>query len=387
MSQLCAQPLELKIDLSASSSASFNERSNLWVVDDEAANFTVIELLLSQESYSLTHFNSGIDLLAAIQQTLPDIILLDVMMPGIDGIEVCHRLKRSPVTRHIPILMVTALSSKSDLARCLEAGADDFISKPVNGVELRARVRSLLRMKRQYDDLQQLLTLRDEMLQLRTDLSNMVIHDLRNPLASISLSCQILQMYGLEPRTSQKVDQIEYATHRLESMIDSLLVTAKLEAGKLQVVPEPIDLPDLIQEVYQEFQAIAQQQQVSLALALPSQPSNLCGDPTLLRRVLDNLVANAVKFAPSNSTVTIAVQPTVDRLTIQVCDQGAGISPEQRETIFAKFEIGQHMPHVKQLGLGLAFCKMAVEAHNGSLTVTDNQPQGCIFAISLPQSV
>lgn len=379
MPQLCPpQPNTPTIDPSLD-----NDQPKLWIVDDEAANFTVIELLLSQESYALTHLSNAIALLETVEQCLPDLILLDVMMPGIDGIEACHRLKRSPLTRHIPILMVTALSAKEDLARCLEAGADDFISKPVNGLELRARVRSLLRMKRQYDELQQLLVIRDEMLQLRTDLSNMVIHDLRNPLSNISLSCQILQMYGLDDRITRKIDQIEYATHRLESMIDSLLVTAKLEAGKLQVVLEPIDLQVLVQSVYQEFMAIAQQQQVTLALSLPPQTIQLLADSTLLRRVLDNLVANAVKFAPSDSVVTIALESTPETIALQVCDQGQGISPDQRETIFAKFEIGQHVPNVKQLGLGLAFCKMAVEAHDGYLTVSDNQPQGCIFTITL----
>jgi two-component system, sensor histidine kinase and response regulator len=356
----------------------------LWVVDDEPSNLTVIELLLSQVDYQLAYFDRGMPMLEAMQHMLPDLILLDVMMPGIDGIELCHRLKRDERTKHIPIIMVTALSSREDLARCLEAGADDFISKPLNGLELRARVRSLLRIKRQYDELQGLLHVRDEMLQLRMDLSHMVIHDLRNPLANILLSCQILQMRGLDDRTGQKIQQIEYAGHRLESMIDGLLVTAKLESGKLALHPTIVDLTDLVESVSAEFAAIAQQQGVTLVQERADAPVLIQGDAALLRRVLDNLLSNALKFAPDQSEVTLAVLAHDDQVLLQVRDRGKGVSPELREQIFAKFEIGQHLPQMKQIGLGLAFCKMVVEAHGGQIQVGDHHPIGCMFTITLP---
>jgi two-component system, sensor histidine kinase and response regulator len=358
----------------------------LWAVDDEPNNLTVVELLLSQEAYDLSYFDRGLSLLDAMQQQLPDLILLDVMMPGIDGIELCHQLKRDDRTKHIPIIMVTALNSREDLARCLEAGADDFISKPLNGLELRARVRSLLRIKRQYDELQELLNVREEMLQLRMDLSHMVIHDLRNPLANILLSCQILQMRGLDDRTAPKVQQIEYAGHRLETMIDGLLITAKLESGKLALHPVAVDLPELIQTVGAEFGAIATQQSVNLVQEVATGPLTIQGDIALLRRVLDNLLSNALKFAPAHSDVTLAVLRHDDRVLLQVRDQGQGVNPELREQIFAKFEIGQHLPQVKQMGLGLAFCKMVVEAHGGQIQVGDNDPTGCVFTITLPCS-
>ncbi|MBE9030720.1 hybrid sensor histidine kinase/response regulator [filamentous cyanobacterium LEGE 11480] len=358
---------------------------NLWVVDDEENNLTVVELLLTQANYELSYFNSAMPMLEAIQHNLPDLILLDVMMPGIDGIELCRRLKQDARTKHVPIIMVTALSSREDLARCLDAGADDFISKPLNGLELRARVKSLLRIKRQYDELQTLVHLRDEMLNLRVDLSNMVIHDLRNPLANILLSCQIMQMRGMDDRNMKKIQQIEYSGHRLESMIDSLLVTAKLESGKLALQPDTVNLHQLIAQVMQEFRAIAEQQTVNLVQELTPAPLYVQGDATLLRRVLDNLLSNALKFAPAESEVTLAVLSHDQHVILQVRDQGKGVQPELREQIFSKFEIGQHLPQVKQMGLGLAFCKMVVEAHEGQIQVEDNQPKGCVFTIRLPR--
>jgi two-component system, sensor histidine kinase and response regulator len=376
--------LSLSDNLTTTASAAYK----LWVVDDEPNNLTVVELLLSQSAYDLSYFDRGLSLLEAMQPQphliLPDLILLDVMMPGIDGIELCHQLKRDDRTKHIPIIMVTALSSREDLARCLDAGADDFISKPLNGLELRARVRSLLRIKRQYDELQELLHVRDEMLQLRMDLSHMVIHDLRNPLANILLSCQILQMRGLDDRTAPKVQQIEYAGHRLETMIDGLLITAKLESGKLALHPVDVDLPELIQTVGAEFGAIATQQSVNLIQEIATGPLTVQGDAALLRRVLDNLLSNALKFAPPHSDVTLAVLRHDDRVLLQVRDQGQGVNPALRDQIFAKFEIGQHLPQVKQMGLGLAFCKMVVEAHGGQIQVGDHDPTGCVFTITLP---
>jgi two-component system, sensor histidine kinase and response regulator len=349
--------------------------STIVVVDDELANLEVVDLLLARENYELLKFDDPCVVEAAIALMPPDVILLDVMMPGLDGIELCRRLKSQPSTAHIPIIMVTALSGKENLARCLDSGADDFIGKPFNGTELRARIRSLLRIKQQYDQLQALLNQRE-------DLTNMVIHDLRNPLANILLSCQILRLY--DDGHKKQIDQIEYASHRLETMIDSLLITAKLESGKLLLQRTELDLEQLIQVTMADFQAIASQQNIKLDFECPSLPIVLSADTTLLRRVFDNLITNSLKFAPAQSTVTITIAAVQERVTIQIKDQGRGVSPELREQIFAKFTIGEYQPQIQQIGLGLAFCKMAIEAHDGSIAVSQNHPQGCIFTIDLP---
>jgi two-component system sensor histidine kinase/response regulator len=167
----------------------------ILVIDDQIDNFDVIELLLSREEYNLFYSSSGPRAFALMENIHPDLIILDVMMPEMDGIEVCRRLKKNPQSQHIPVLMVTALNTKEDLARCLEEGADDFLSKPIEGMELKARVHSLLRIKRQYDQLQNLIKLREEALQLWEELSKMIIHNLRNSLADKSLSFYIFLRY------------------------------------------------------------------------------------------------------------------------------------------------------------------------------------------------
>ena len=182
---------------------------SMIIVDDEPDNFDVIETLLSEQDYQLHYAARGQKAIASLDIFEPDLILLDVMMPGIDGIEICRQIKAMSKWQAVPIIMVTALSSKSDLANCLTAGADDFISKPVNAIELRARVHSMLRIKHQYDDLQSLLKLREDMVK-------MVVHDLRNPLAGILLGLELIKRidYPIEKQQTQ-LARLDYCTQAI----------------------------------------------------------------------------------------------------------------------------------------------------------------------------
>lgn len=356
----------------------------ILIVDDEPDNFDVIEILLFKEAYHLNYVTSGLEALNWLEQHAVDVVLLDVMMPDMDGLEVCRRIKQHPVWQQIPVIMVTALNSKQDLASALEAGADDFVSKPVNGIELRARVRSMLRIKQQYDELQHLLALKQSSLQLREDMSNMVVHDLRNPLSTIVLACDILEIMGLESRQFKKVEQIRSAGRQLESLTDSLLIMAKLEAGKLILNPTTIDLALLGQQVIAEFEEIALQRNIELVSCLPDPGHSVCLDQLLVRRVLDNLLSNALKFSPSQSQVTLEIEYPEDLQTrIRVKDSGRGVSEELKQRIFEKYEVGESFQGVKQTGLGLAFCKMAVEAHGGRILLESQEPHGSVFTVEI----
>lgn len=349
---------------------------SVLVIDDKIDNFDVIETLLYKEGYQLHYAPSGQKAIGQLSVFQPDVILLDVMMPDLDGIEVCRRIKQIPKWQAVPIIMVTALTAKEDLAKCLDAGADDFISKPVNGLELRARVNSMLRIKQQHDSLEALLKLREDMV-------NMIVHDLRNPLAIIVLATDRLKSPKLSPERSQrKISQIALNAERLQSLIDSMLLMAKLSSGKMVIDPTEIDLEDLCKSTLADFQAIAGQKELEIISDLPEPGGRVKLDPAIFRRVLDNLLSNAIKFSPSNSQVILrASYLETGGAKIQVIDSGRGVSEELREKIFQQYEIGNIMKGVEQTGLGLAFCKMAIEAHGGQITVADNQPQGAIFTI------
>jgi two-component system, sensor histidine kinase and response regulator len=358
--------------------------ASILVVDDESINFDVIEILLFKDGHQLSYASNGRDALAGLEKTQPDVVLLDVMMPDLDGMEVCRRIKANPGLQHIPVIMVTALNSKEDLERCLEAGADDFVGKPVNGSELRARVRSMLRIKQQYDALEHMLQLREASLQLREDMSNMIVHDLRNPLTNIVLSSQILKLHSLTDKQQQKVEQIEYAGRRLQSLVDSLLIMAKLESGKMLLNRTEVDLGEMGREVIADFQEIAAQQQIELVSQLPETPKTLWVDDALMRRVLDNLLSNALKFSPADTQVSLEISsPSETGVQIQVKDMGRGVSEELRHRIFEKYEVGEACQGVPQVGLGLTFCKMVIAAHGGVISVEGRHPKGATFTIDL----
>lgn len=361
---------------------------SLMIVDDEPSNFYVLEALLFKENYQLSMVESGEEALRAVKKTPPDLILLDVMMPGMNGIEVCQQLKTQEHSRLIPILMVTALDAKADMAACLEAGADDFLSKPVNGIELKARVRSLLRLKQQQDEIQQALSTQCAISQLREDMASMIVHDFRNPLHAILVGCELLKNTELQPPQLRQLNKIDQAQKQLLNLTNDLLLMSKVDAGRLIVYPEPTELNELVQASFEDWETLAQRKQLTFVLDAPPTGCMITADPKLLRRMIDNLLSNAIKFSCERTQVTVQLEPSPhdsSYMNIHVIDQGIGVDEAVRQQIFQKYNIGTAIEGVSQLGLGLAFCRMVVDAHGGRLLVRDNLPQGAIFTVSLPQ--
>ncbi len=237
-------------------------------------------------------------------------------------------------------------------------------------------------------ELQQLVQLREEALTLREDMSNMIVHDLRNPLSAMLLSAEIIQKYGDRPDKKtiliKKAEQILTSGNRLKAMIDSLLLMAKLESGKILFNPVPTDLHELGTAIVSDFELTAQSQRIELKGELPNPGNSIIIDAVILRRVIENLISNALKFSPPNSQVRLQIEYLPENhLRVKVTDNGPGVSPDQAEDIFKKFEIGTVKQNVSQIGLGLAFCKMAVEAQGGTLAIAPNQPQGSIFTLEI----
>ena len=361
-----------------------NKKPQILIVDDEPYARQTIEMLLLKESYELLFAEDAHEALAQLDDEIPDVILSDVMMPNMDGFELCRRIKRNPKWNHVPIILVTALDSKQDLARGLEAGADDFLHKPINGLELRARVRSMLRIKLRHDELQAAL-------QMRQDLANMIVHDIRSPLSTILIYCDLLES-ELEGHV-QTLHTIRSEANRLSSFLTDMLMMAKMEHGRLMLTQSAVDVNQLATAVRDSYEPMARLKEINLKLDLPEEGNRLSLDANLWRRVLDNLVSNAVKFSPMGGNVTLKVRyenngtgsnGATPHLNLQVIDEGPGIAKEHRETIFDKYQIvASGRRDVKQVGLGLAFCKMVVEAHSGRISVSANKPRGSIFTVEV----
>jgi signal transduction histidine kinase len=344
----------------------------------------IIEGFLYQEGYDMVFASNGLELLKILPDVSPDIVLLDVMMPEMDGFEVCRRLKADERWRHVPIILVTALGEKTDLARGLEAGADDFIHKPVNEIELRSRVRAMLRIKQQYDEL-------EATLRMREDLSHMIVHDMKSPLSAIVGFSELLLMKGPPLELVRDIERIHEQALALSAFLNDMLIMAKMESGRLILNLATVHINKLIDQVEQSHSAVARLKKVKLVSDLPLADRGLKLDPNLFQRVLDNLISNAVKFSPPGGQVVIrleyleATASSGSKVRITVLDEGPGIPEAYRDRIFDKFEIVDliQREEIEQIGIGLAFCKLVVEAHGGRIFVMPNEPSGSAFVIEI----
>jgi len=357
-------------------------RSKVLIVDDELSIRLQLEFMLRKEKYDLLLVASGKELLEKLPEISPDLIILDVMMPEVDGFEVCRKIRKNIKLQHIPIILITSRDGKEIVAQGLETGADDFLQKPINELELRARVRSMLRIKRQYDELEATLKMREE-------LSNMIVHDMSSPIVSVLLHATLMEEKVTDPELLKHLEMIRLAADRLDSFINDILMVAKMEEKKLLLCPSLVDVNQLILDAEKHFSIIAQSKGIRLVMKLPAKPLQMSLDSNLFCRIVANLLANALQYSPSDTTVTLSLQAKcqnqgIPQLRMQVIDQGYGIPAEYRERIFEKFGVVDlKRKGISQIGLGLTFCKMAVDAHGGKIFVEPNDPQGSIFVIEV----
>lgn len=354
--------------------------STILIVDDEEIARDILQGFLFRGGYRMAFASTGREALAYVEQSPPDAILLDVMMPDIDGFEICRRLKASKRWRHIPIILITAMGGREELIRGLEAGADDFLFKPINDLELRARVRSLLRIKKQYDELQ-------ANLEMREDLAHMIVHDMRTPLSAIlGYSELLLLQQTLMPEYADSIAKIHVQAQRLNSFINDMLMVAKMEADQLIMNPIKIDVSQLVRKVKESHEVMAASRRITLSLDLPPESRQIFLDKNLFERLLDNLISNGLKYSPPHTEVQVKLEHPAagtPQLRLQVLDQGDGIAEEDRDRIFDKYEVAALKEKGVQVGLGLAFCKMVVDAHQGRIIVDANHPTGSIFTVEI----
>lgn len=370
----------------------------ILIVDDEERNIKLLKAILALESYQLIDAASGEEALQRIGLSKPDLVLLDVMMPGLDGFEVCRRIRQDEKTRIIPVVMITALREKEHRIRAIEAGADDFISKPVDQTELILRVKSLLRIKTYHDDLlksyselaQMNLQLK-ELEKIKEGLIHMVIHDLNSPLMAISGNVQLLLMdkEELAEKHVQFMQTCLNHCHDLNQLIQSLLDVHKMEEAKLPLMKESTEIEAVVRDVLNQFESRAALKGVLLSCEILKPIPPLQFDGQLIGRVIGNLLSNAIRHTPAGGEVVGTVDHLQEKrvLLFGVKDSGPGLDRQYHERIFNKFEqvLIKTGTKLGTGGLGLAFCKMAVEAHGGRIWVeSEGQGKGCTFKFELP---
>ena len=365
---------------------------DILVVDDDPRNRKLLEEYLLAAGYDVRVAPDGRTALALASEQPPDLVLLDVMMPDLSGLEVCQKLKNDPRTRLCQVVLVTALDGTPHRVEGLDTGADDYIAKPVRREEFMAKVRSMLRARGLLAELEaarETLALRNAKLEelegLKETLTQTLVHDLKNPLAAVLGNLELMERKADES-VLHLVRRSKAAAWRMHQMILNLLDIGQLEEGKLLLRPESLDAGSLARKACQEMEGGATQRGVRFELVPDETAAVLKGDAAVLRRVLDNLLANAIEHSPQGGIVRVAVTVCDEGIEISVADQGSGVPPEFREKIFEKFQRLENRTSIPgaNRGLGLTFCRLAVEAHGGTIWVDDAPGRGALFRALLP---
>ncbi|MGB6295948.1 MAG: hybrid sensor histidine kinase/response regulator [Rivularia sp. (in: cyanobacteria)] len=352
----------------------------ILVVDDSPDNVFLIKTILEEEGYEVSTAENGSTALKRIAESTFDLILLDLMMPGMDGYEVTKHIRGNTQLSFIPILLITAHDSPN-VAHGLDLGADDFIRKPVTVDELLARVRSLLRLKHSIDE-------RDEIALQREDFVSRLTHDLRTPLVAEE-RMMILFLEGalgeLSPSMNEALTIMARSNSNLLAMVNTLLEVYRFEAGRKTLAFSSVDIRQLISEVASELTPLAQQKNLVIKTDFKLENAiTVIGDRLELHRLFTNLVGNAIKFTDSGSVTIYLEADSSDcgTITIKIVDTGQGISPEQQSNLFERFRPGSHKRSGS--GLGLYLSRRIVEAHQGTIKVNSELGKGSVFTVTLP---
>jgi two-component system, sensor histidine kinase and response regulator len=378
----------------------------ILAVDDSPDNLFLIESILDDPSYEMTCVEGGYQALEVVHQEPPDLILLDVMMPGLDGYAVTQKIRNDGSLPYIPILLITA-HDQSSLVQGLDAGADDFIRKPMDVNELRARVRSLLRLKRSIDA--QALMIRQ-----RDDFVARLTHDLRTPLVAANRMLKLCQgeAFGtVAEEAKEAITTIVDSNRHLLGMVNTLLEVYRHEAGHKALTLSSVDLFKLAEIVVMELAPIAAEKNLACLLRhegelgplapdlAPDTAFTVAGDHLELRRVITNLVGNAIKFTDTgNVTVTVGTAPQLPTgvevpptstpppawVWVSVSDTGIGIPTAEQGQVFEWFRQGNQARAGH--GLGLHLSQRIAFLHGGTITIQSVPGEGSCFTLYLPEN-
>lgn len=377
--------------------------SLILVVDDVQQNIQVVGTMLREAGYSIMPATNGAAALQRAQKKLPDLILLDLMMPGMDGLEVCRQLKADPATQLVPIIFLTASNEMSHLVQGLAAGAVDYVTKPFNPPELLARVRTHLELKHARDTIvrygQELGRLNEE----KNEFMGIAAHDLRNPLSAIigyaEMVLEDAQALNHSPPSGALAERgrdleengrrIRDTAARMAGMVQQLLDANRIERGEMKLGLVPTDLVPLLASVIesQRQHAVAKQQHLQVENA--GAPVVVSVDPLVMIQVLENLISNAVKYSLPGKNIWVRLKSVPGAIRCEVQDEGPGLSAEDQKKLFGKFARLSAQPTGGEhsTGLGLSIVKKMVEAMNGRVWCESEPGRGATFLVEFPVAV
>ena len=358
------------------------------IVDDVVSNVLLLKILLANEKFQVCTASNGKDCIEISRKEHPDLILLDVMMPDLNGFDTAVILKKGEDTKDIPIIFLTALNTPQDLVHGFQVGASDFLTKPFNKEELVMRVTqqiSLVAAKRiieqQNQELRATLNNRDKMY-------SVIAHDLRSPMASIRMVLNLV-VASTSPETVGEeiynlLDQANRESEEVHDLLDNLLKWTKSQTGRLNVVKQELELNDIIPGVVEIFDTIAATKHIKLELKSESDSLKVEADNDMLKTVVRNFLSNAIKFSPADSTIEIAMTKENEFAKVSVRDHGVGIASDRLDSIFHKGETTYGTGGEEGSGLGLQLCQDFARKNGGDCTVESVEGEGSTFSVLIP---
>ena len=360
----------------------------ILIVDDVVSNVLLLKILLANQKFQVCTANNGTTCIEMARKEHPDLILLDVMMPDMNGFDTATVLKKEEGTKDIPIIFLTALNTPQDLVHGFQVGASDFLTKPFNKEELVMRVTqqiSLVAAKRiiekQNAELRATLDNRDKMY-------SVIAHDLRSPMASIRMVLNLVVASAtpeaVGPELYALLDQANRESEEVHDLLDNLLKWTKSQTGRLTVVKQDLDLNDIIPGVVEIFEAIAFTKRIKLDLQKTDAPLVVNADNDMLKTVVRNFLSNAIKFSPEDSSIEIIMGSEGEMAKVSVRDHGVGIAADRLGSIFHKGETTYGTGGEEGSGLGLQLCQDFARKNGGDCTVESVEGQGSTFSVLIP---
>lgn len=357
--------------------------SKILIVDDMPKNIQIVANILKNEGYQMTFARDGKTALEKIRQIDFDLVLLDIIMPEMDGFEVCNRLKQTQKTNELPIIFLTAKNDADSIVKGLESGAVDYINKPFNDAELKARVRTHLQLKQMREKLAEANATKDKFFSI-------IAHDLRNPFNHLLGFSELLidQFDSLEPSKKKEfLENIHVSLQHVYRLLENLLSWSRVQLGTFEWTPEPIDLKRVVNDSILLLKAQAETKRIGLFSEI-ADPFVAFADLNMIETVVRNLITNAVKFTPENGKVWLEAASLENCIEISVKDTGIGIADDQIERLF-KTGIKYTRTGTNNetgTGLGLILCKEFVEKNGGRIWVESSVGKGSCFRFSIPRS-
>ncbi|MCT7955866.1 hybrid sensor histidine kinase/response regulator [Laspinema palackyanum] len=393
------------------SNDSQNNSPLILLVDDDRTTRMMLRRAMHNEGYRVVEASDGIEGLELYKQLNPDMVLLDAKMPGMDGFSCCTQIKAIAGGLSIPVLMITSLEDEDSVDRAFEAGATDYITKPILWAVLRRRVQRLLQEKKAEREIIKALEQERELNELRSRIVTMVSHEYRTPLTAILSSAELLECYWHkwdEQKRLKHLERIQLAATHLTQLVADVLSINEVESGEMEFNPAPVNLERLCQEAIANLR-LSPASPHQIRLTHHGDDFELFLDSHLIQQLLVNLLSNSIKYSPKGGMVEVelifynpdngsennALSLTEAELKkiespvtiVRVKDQGLGILPQEQGQIFNAFHRGSNVGTIQGTGLGLAIAKKCVELHRGEISIASEVGVGTTVTVTLPSRI